>query len=386
MTFNHLVLIGGGHTNVLLLKKWLMFPKLMPEIPVSIISRDSHLVYSAIFPSVLSKSITLEESLIDIKSLATNAKVSFIEEEVKDIDFNLREIILSNRPSVNYSKLVLNYGSQTIIPKEFESQVKNRNAFSIKPFLRAYDSIQKEDIFDSVNELPFVIVGSGLAAIEVSYALRKRWRDRPLKLLCDSRKINITILKSLRNSNIDLVENLNFEYGKILLCTGNTSPSWAQKKLLDSDSHGRIITKQNLQLKSFSGIFAAGDCAVVDSEDLEKACQRFLVNNSEIKILEDYINIKKLLNKNQKNFNHFSPSSWTEFIEERNLNDETVKLLICDGVPYWRKLFKWLFIYKFIKSKKDGETLKKEGWHPGKEMGKEIKRLRYLEIDKLNKN
>ena len=95
--------------------------------------------------------------------------------------------------------------------------------------------------------------------------MRKRWGDSPLKLLCDSRKINNTILKSLRNSNIDLVENLNFEYGKILLCTGNTSPSWAQKKLLDSDSHGRIITKQNLQLKSFSGIFAAGDCAVIDS-------------------------------------------------------------------------------------------------------------------------
>jgi len=123
-----------------------------------------------------------------------------------------------------------------------------------------------------------------------------------------------------------------------------------------------------------------------DSEDLEKACQRFLINNSEIKILEDYINIKKILNTNQKNFNHFSPSSWTEFIEHRNLNDETVKLLICDGGPYWRKFFKWLFIYKFIKSKKDGETLKKEGWDPGKEMWKEIKRLRYLEIDKLNKN
>ena len=54
MTFNHLVLIGGGHSNVSLLKKWLMFPKLMPEIPVSIISRDSHLVYSATFPSVIS--------------------------------------------------------------------------------------------------------------------------------------------------------------------------------------------------------------------------------------------------------------------------------------------------------------------------------------------
>ena len=143
MTFNHLVLIGGGHTNVLLIKKWLMSTKLMPEIPVSIISRDSYLVYSAMFPSVLSKSSSLEESLIDIISLSKNAKVSFIEEEVKDIDFNLKKIVLSNRPSVNYSNLVLNYGSQTIIPKEFESLVKNRNAFSIKPFLRAINQYSK---------------------------------------------------------------------------------------------------------------------------------------------------------------------------------------------------------------------------------------------------
>ena len=67
MTCNHLVLIGGGHTNVLLMRKWFMNPKLMPEIPISIISRDSYLVYSAMFPSVISKSISLEESLIDIK-------------------------------------------------------------------------------------------------------------------------------------------------------------------------------------------------------------------------------------------------------------------------------------------------------------------------------
>ena len=41
---------------------------------------------------------------------------------------------------------------------------------------------------------------------------------------------------------------------------------------------------------------------------------------------------------------------------------------------------------KSIKSKKDGEILKKEGWEPGKGMGKEIKRLRYLEIEKFNRN
>ena len=90
MTFNHLVLIGGGHTNVLLMRKWLMYPKLLPEIPISIISRDTHLVYSAMFPSVIAKSISFDDSLIDIRSLANKARVSFINEEVTNIDFQLK--------------------------------------------------------------------------------------------------------------------------------------------------------------------------------------------------------------------------------------------------------------------------------------------------------
>ena len=265
MTLNHLVLIGGGHTNVLLMRKWLMNPKLMPEMPVSIISRDSQLVYSAMFPSVISKSISLEECLIDIENLARKAKISFIKDEVSDIDFKLKKIFFNNRPSVDFSKLVLNFGSQTRIPKEFDHLVKDQRAFPVKPFLKAYELIKKEDIFDLGKELPFIIVGSGLAAIEVSFALRKRWRNRTLKLFCYANKINNKLLRSLRNSNIGLIDNIDFDYGRILLCTGNTSPLWVKKKLLKLDSNGRIIINQNLKLKNFSGIFATGDCAVIDS-------------------------------------------------------------------------------------------------------------------------
>ena len=125
---------------------------------------------------------------------------------------------------------------------------------------------------------------------------------------------------------------------------------------------------------------------IKDAKDLDKACQRFLMNNSEKKILKDFLDIKKILKVEKEKYINYSPSSWTEFIEKRNLNEETVKLLICDGSLFWRNLFRWLLIYKYIKSKKDGETLKKEGWESGKELGNEIKRLRYLEIDKFNKN
>ena len=176
MTINHLVLIGGGHTNVLLMRKWLMYPKSMPKIPISIISKDSHLVYSAMFPSVIAKSISLDDSLIDIKSLAKKARVSFINEEVTKIDFQLKKIYLKNRPSIGYSKLVLNYGSQTKITGEFKKLVNNQIAFPIKPFFKAYELIKNEDNYDSDNKNPFIVIGSGLAAIEVAFALRKRWK------------------------------------------------------------------------------------------------------------------------------------------------------------------------------------------------------------------
>ena len=142
MTINHLVLIGGGHTNVLLMRKWLMYPKLMPEIPISIISRDTQLVYSAMFPSVISKSISLEESLIDIRSLAKKSKVAFIKEEVINIDFHFKKIFLKNlanpvfvRMTGSGSTLVAYYKSKKrceSAKKKFNSKYKNYWCISSK--------------------------------------------------------------------------------------------------------------------------------------------------------------------------------------------------------------------------------------------------------------
>ena len=264
MTINHLVLIGGGHTNVLLMRKWLMYPKLMPEIPITIISRDTHLVYSATFPSVISKSISLNNSLIDIRSLARKARVSFIKNEVTNIDYHLKKIFLKNRPSIGYSKLVLNYGSQTKISEEFEDLVNKKIAFPIKPFFKAYELIKKEDKYDSETEKSFVIVGSGLAAIEVAFALRKRWKKRSLKILCQRNKVDNKIIKTFYTSNIEVVTTLPIDYGKILLCTGNTSPLWVKKYNSELDSKGRFLINQKLMLKNFLGTFATGDCAVIE--------------------------------------------------------------------------------------------------------------------------
>jgi len=160
---------------------------------------------------------------------------------------------------------------------------------------------------------------------------------------------------------------------------------WEVTQLLD-----KSITINTRYLRGLSWIKRLKGSLILyiikDSKSPDVTCQRFFINTKEKKILFDFLNLKKDLNSNKKEFLYFSPSRWTKFIEEHHFDIETIKLIISEGGIFWKSFFRWLFVYRFIKSKKDGETLKKEGWEPGKEMGKEIKRLRYLEIDKLNKN
>ena len=263
MPFNHLVLVGGGHTNALLMQRWIMRPNLMPDMPITIISRDSSLVYSSMYPSVISKSIPFKKSLIDIFALANTAKISFIKSEVKDICFDKKDIILEDRPNIKYSKIILNCGSATKVPDEFQDLIKKNIACPIRPFLQSLKFIESEDKRNSPREFPFVIVGSGLGAIEVAFALRKRWRKRKLILVCDQEKIANKFLKSLKTANIKIKTNLNFEHKRILLCTGNSPQDWIKKNILKLDNQGRILTGNDLKVKGFGDIYAVGDCSFV---------------------------------------------------------------------------------------------------------------------------
>ena len=123
-----------------------------------------------------------------------------------------------------------------------------------------------------------------------------------------------------------------------------------------------------------------------DSISNEIICQRFLINKKDQKILNEYKCIKSKFEKNKEEYKNFSASNWTAFIEDNNLDPETIKLLISESILFWRELFRWLFIYRFIKSTKNGQILKEEGWVEGKNIGDEIKRLRYINIDNYSKH
>ena len=125
---------------------------------------------------------------------------------------------------------------------------------------------------------------------------------------------------------------------------------------------------------------------IKDTKSNKILCERLFINKKDKKILSEYKLVKSRLEKNKEKYDNFSASNWTAFIEDNNLDHETIKLLIAESNLFWRDLFRWLFIYRFIKSSKNGKTLKEEGWEEGKNMGDEIKRLRYINIDNYTKH
>ena len=267
----------------------------MPKTPISIIYRDSHLVYSAMFPSVVADCISLEESLIDISALANSVKISFIQDEVKNIDFTKKLLFFNQRTDIGFSKLVLNVGSKTKVSGQFIDLIQQKIAFTIKPFFRAYQIIKSEDKYNNYFELPFVIVGSGYAAIEMAFALRKRWQSRALVMVCDQKKICNRFLRNLKKYNIKIKSDLKFDYKKILLCTGNDAYPWLKNNTLQLDSRGRIKTDFGLKVINHDDLFSVGDCTSIGSGSISSSgIYAVKAVNTLAKNLKNDLNFKKL--------------------------------------------------------------------------------------------
>ena len=85
-TVKHLVLIGGGHSHLNVLKQLGMHPT--PGLAVTLISRDIDVPYSGLLPGFISGIYNAQDIYIDLRPLAQFAKTRIIQADIQKIDLN----------------------------------------------------------------------------------------------------------------------------------------------------------------------------------------------------------------------------------------------------------------------------------------------------------
>ena len=286
-----LILVGGGHANVQVILSFAMRP--LRDVSVVLISDQILAGYSGMLPGWIAGHFTREQTHIDLSKLCSVCGVTFIHTAVTNIDTVAQSVICKKRPAFYYDLLCINTGSKpAVLTSTAEEAV-----IPIKPveeFLVRLDACLKS----KEDKVIVSIIGAGVAGVEVMFALCERYSHQSNihyqlvtsdtgivpRLNNSARKFLRDELKSLNVSTKTQFRLKNIEQGKMIaqngdeipsditiLCSGGKPPAWLEKVNLDKDKDGFIQVNDSLQSVSSTNVFAAGDIASIQGNELEKS-------------------------------------------------------------------------------------------------------------------
>ena len=175
-----------------------MRPELRPAQSITLVSSHGTALYSGMVPALIAGVETREKASINLRWLAQQAGVAFIQATVKGINTQQGGLQLQDRPELNFGFLSLNLGAVT-------QRQGYRDAITIKPLEPALRAISAQDaLADQPNTGPFHCVGAGLTAVEIILALRQRWPRRSLVLHTGGRPIHPSMEQELFRAQIQL--------------------------------------------------------------------------------------------------------------------------------------------------------------------------------------
>ena len=167
-----LVLIGGGHANVQVLRKLCMNE--YRGLNIILISEGYEAIYSGMTPGYFKKFYSLEDISIDLQRLCFNAGATFIKDIVINLDTQNQKVYLKNNPSVSFDILSINSGS---ISNNQNINLNNESkVIPVKPISYLVSKLSLiDDLVKKSSQKKVSIVGGGVAAFELSFALYKRY-------------------------------------------------------------------------------------------------------------------------------------------------------------------------------------------------------------------
>ena len=292
-----LILVGGGHTHTQVMRILGMRGGI-PGVRVTVVSDQSTAYYSGMLPGCLAGAYTPDEIRLELKPLAQWAGMRFIRASVIGVDPNLQQILLEGRPPLSYDALSINIGS---VSRGMDTPGVREYATATRPLWQLLDRVEAFERTISVGSQPLrvVVVGSGAAGVELSFAMRLRWArlfgDVTVTLLdggadllaghpasvreVTRRRLRENAILYRSGSYVERVDATTVklksgtlvDYDFLLWATGGAAPSLLANTGLETDESGFIRVGPTLQTLRYPTIFGAGDCIHFSENPLPKA-------------------------------------------------------------------------------------------------------------------
>jgi selenide,water dikinase len=258
----HLLLAGGGHTHALLLRLWLMRPRLRPRhCRITLVSRHGSTWYSGTVPALVAGLRPEGDGRIDLRRLCRLAEVVFVQAEITGLDPLLQELQLAGRPPLRFDRLSLDVGAVTAPGLAGQAEQAGVPVKPLEPFLAWCAALPP------AREVR--IRGGGAAGVELALALRARCR--PVRLLLRDQGLRLGSAAAnragealLAQAGVVLERQAPEQAAADLICAGSVAPAWLAASGLPVEGvSGRLLCETTLTVRGQERIFAAGDCGLI---------------------------------------------------------------------------------------------------------------------------
>jgi pyridine nucleotide-disulfide oxidoreductase family protein len=294
-TRKHLLLVGGGHAHVLVLKAFARQPE--PGLAITLVSKDRLTPYSGMLPGHLAGTYKRDEIHIDLERLARAAGARLILDEAVGFDRAARRVRLKGGEELAYDILSIDIG---ITPDLSGIAGAHEHALAVKPIgslLEKWDRLVDSALAPG-GPRRFAIVGGGAAGICLAFAVAAFFASRvsePIEVsligASDAPGINSGmrrgIARAFKHRGIAVHADdaaLRIDQHGVTLASGRFVPAdavlisthaapppvlamtdWAK------DESGFLAVGPTLQILNDKAVFAAGDCATMIAHPRPKA-------------------------------------------------------------------------------------------------------------------
>jgi len=293
-----IVLVGGGHAHVAVLRRFGMRPE--PGVRLTLVAREVETPYSGMIPGHFAGHYTRAECHIDLVRLARFAGARLVHASATGLDLAGRRVLVDGgRPPVVWDFVSLDTGSTpdaSAIPGAAE------HAVAVKPIDGLLAAVAQWERDLAAGSAPFrlAVIGAGAGGTELAMALNYRLGKvagaRLSVVLADASAeivpthnaaVRRALARALRERGIETalghpvraIEAGRIEragasivaFDRAILVTGAGAPAWPAASGLATDARGFARVATTLQSVSHPGVFAAGDLASVEGHALPKS-------------------------------------------------------------------------------------------------------------------